>query len=215
MKRHLFSILAVAAFALPATAFAQFKMPSFGGTPAAGANSNSSGDLQGRQSHLVQAYAAADKTVLLANADMLAAVGMQGDAAKLRATADSLNGGSTQGNLADSDKALSESTVKLSEQLKDTKPLDDASKKTFASGMLKLALSAVQYADVVRIAQDVASGISSANPLQMMKLKAAIYIVASVPKSAKMASDSLSNVTKFATAHDIAKPSESDISKAL
>jgi hypothetical protein len=206
MSRLVTTLIASVLTIAPVAAFAQFSMPSL---PGVGAKSAGGADLSGAQDQLVRQYVDANKTVMLANAHMADAMGLKDDAAKLRASSDSLGDGATKGNLADADKATSDTNRKLTEKLSDkTVVLDADAKKKYTAGLVTMASGVVKYIGMKGSFQSFASNLKTASPMMLPKLQSGVYIVSSLPTNAKNLTATLSSATEFAKSHDIQVPSE-------
>lgn len=211
MSRIAISLIVSVLAVTPLAAMAQFKMPSL---PGVGATSAGGGDLGGAQDQLVHQYVDADKTIMLANAHMADAVGLKDDAAKLRASSDSLGDGATRGNLADSDKAISDANEKFSKRLSDnTVVLDADAKKKYTAGLVTMASGVIKYVGMKGPFQSFAGNLKTASPMMLPKLQSGAYIVSSLPSNAKNLTAALSSATEFAKSHDIEVPK--DVTKAM
>lgn len=214
MNKNISATLFVIAFAIsgavPSAAFAQFKLPSIGGLGGAPAAAPAGGDLEGQQGKLVHAYVMADQTVLLANADMAEALGLKTEATTMRSTATALTDGSTKASVQDTGKAVSAGTDLVVAKLNNTAPLDEASKKLFTAGIVKLVSGAALYVEAGKVASTFSSDAASASPLQMLKLKDAVYVASNLPTSAKAVSTALHSAVKFAKDNGIPVPADTN-----
>jgi hypothetical protein len=188
----------------PALALAQLSMPSFGSKPAAG-----SGDLIGQQSQIVHGYVAANKDVLIANAQMADALGLKDLAATLKAQADALVDGSTKGDFDKAQKAVSDAAKQEQEaEAKAGANLDAASKQKFSEGLGSLGLGVLHYAALSKPIQSFASGLKGASMLDLPKLQTGSFIVTNFPTGLKNLTDSLQSAISFAKSHDIPVPAD-------
>ncbi|HEY0062372.1 MAG TPA: hypothetical protein VGC21_09645, partial [Telluria sp.] len=137
MSRLVTTLIASVLIAAPIAATAGFNVP---GLPGKSANADAGADLPGAQDKLVRQYVEANKTIMLGNAHLADALGLKDEAAALRASGDSLGDGATKGNLADADKATSDTSRKLTEKLGDKNLVLDAdAKKKYTAGLVTMA----------------------------------------------------------------------------
>lgn len=202
--------LVVAVALLPIAASAQFNLPK--GLSDLTSTSNS-GDLGGQNDALVRGYVAANKDVLLANAQMADALGLKDQAAASKATADALSDGATRGNLQDSDKAVSTSTNAVAAEMAKGPKLDAASKQKYAAGMAQLGQGMLKYIGLRAPAQGFATGIRSASPLMLPKLQSGMYVVSELPSGLSNLGGAMKNAASFAKSNDIPVPT--DATKAM
>jgi hypothetical protein len=206
MSRLATTLIASVFTITPVAALAQFGLPSL---PGMGGKSAGGADLSGSQDQLVRQYVDANKTVMLANAHMADAMGLKDDAAKLRASSDSLGDGATKGNLADADKATSDTNRKLAEKLNDnTVVLDADAKKKYVAGLVTMASGVVKYVGMKGSFQSFASNLKGVSPMMLPKLQTGVYIVSSLPANVKNLTAALSSATQFAKSHDIEVPKD-------
>jgi hypothetical protein len=199
---------------LPLAAMAQ--LPSLKGLPGLGAlggGGSSGGDVSGQNDSLVRGYVAANKDVLLANAQMADALGLKDQAAASRATADALTEGATKGNLEDSSKAVSASTDAVAAEIAKGPKLDAASKSKYQAGMAQLGQGLLKYIALRGPAQAFSSSLQSASPMMIPKLQSGVYIVSQLPTGLTNLASSMKNATAFAKSNDIPVPA--DATKAM
>ena len=212
MKKIL-PVIAAALICVPLAAMAQLPslkaIPGLGGLPSAG----SGGDLGGQNDSLVRGYVAANKDVLLANAQMADALGLKDAAAASKATADALTDGATKGNLEDSNKAVSASTDAVAAEMAKGPKLDAAAKKKYQSGMAQLGQGMLKYIGLRGPAQAFSSSLKSASPLMLPKLQAGAYVVTQLPTGLSNLGTSMKNANAFAQSNDIPVPP--DATKAM
>lgn len=205
------AIAATLAAAVTTTAHAQFSMPSI---PGMGKSSGgAAADLTGQQDKLVTSFVAANKDVLNANSTMQAALGLQVESIASKATADSLTEGATKDNLDAANKQLSVSTAAVAAELAKGPKLDAKSKAAFGLGLASLASGVIKYVGVGKSVSNMASGLSSASPMQLFKLQPAVFMVAQVPGSLASLASTLKSAIDFAKSNDI--PVASDATQAL
>ena len=206
-----FAIAATLSLGVSTIALAQFSMPSIPGMgKSAGA---ATADLGGQQDTLVKNFVAANKDVLNANSAMQAALGLQVDSVASKATADSLTEGATKDNLDAANKQLSVSTAAVAAELAKGPKLDAQSKATFGLGLVSLISGVSKYAGVAKNASDMGSSLSSAAPMQLLKLQSAVFVVSKVPGSLATLTSALKNAVAFAKSNDI--PIPADATQAL
>lgn len=210
MKKPIVTIALSVCIAFPVAAYAF----GFGSLPGIGGGGASSGtDLSASQDQLVKSYVSGSKLVLVSQYEMANAVGLKDKAAAYKATADALSTGATKDNLENADKAMSDSSKAVADALAKNPTMDAEGKKHFALGLASLAGGIISYSGMTKDASNFSSGISSASPMELMKLSSAMYIVKSLPSNLKNLISSLNNAVSFAKSHDIPVPS--DATKAL
>ncbi|MBB4845654.1 hypothetical protein HNP55_004206 [Paucibacter oligotrophus] len=211
MKKTLLAALTLAALSTPGLSSAQFgSLPSLGGNKAAAGSTN----LVGSQEQLVRSYVAANKDVLNANAQMAEALGLKDAAATARATAGALTEGSTQGNLADADKVVSDSTNAVAAELAKSPKLDADAKKKFSNGLGELGKGLIKYVGMRNPVQNFSSSLSSASPMDLPKLQTGSYLVKNFPAGVKALSGALSSAVSFAKSNDIPVPADANSATA-
>jgi hypothetical protein len=202
MNRLLKSALYLSLVCIPFVAQAQFKMPSLLG----GGNK-----LSGAQDQLVAQYTAADKDVLDANGKMDDAIGLKDQAAQARAELAALNSGSTQGNLSDADKAISDNQAVTDEAFKNPPEMDAKAKATFTEGLESLGKGVIKYVAMRSSVTSFANSLTSVSPIMLPKLQTGSYIVKAFPPNSKNLFTSLNHAIVFAKAHDITIPSDATV----
>ena len=163
-------------------------------------------NLAGNQTQTVADYAAASLLVIAADSKMAQALGMDDQVAALKASADGLKAGTSEDSLKKSDVAVSASTNDIVAKLKSNPTLDAASKETFGTGLAALATGALMYAKVGKDLADSSSAMSSASPMDLLKLTELVYIAKSAPVNAKNFFDALSAGVTFAKGQNIPVP---------
>jgi hypothetical protein len=207
MIKRQFAPLALAALlAAPVASFAQFKMPSLGGT-------TSTADATAQQDQLVNAYVGADKEVLLAQAKMADAVGLKDRAAQLQATSDALGTGATKETLEKSETMQSEASQEIQAKLKDgNTKLDAAGKKKFSEGLGSLGRGIVRYATLKGPIASFQSSITGGGITGALgaasKLNAGRYIATSTPGHVSNLTSTLNNAVAYAKSNDIPVPAD-------
>lgn len=211
----------VAAFAtvllvLPFAASAQFPslpkgLPSVPGLPGGGGGGGDA--VNGQNDALVRGYVAANKDVLLANAQMADALGLKDAAATARATADALTDGATKGNLEDSNKAVSASTDAVSAEMAKGPKLDAAAKQKYSKGMAQLGSGVLRYIALAGPAQQFSASLKNASPMMLPKLQAGIYVASQLPSGLSNLATSMKSANAFAKSNDIPVPP--DATKAM
>lgn len=204
MSRLFAALLLSSAILAPVGANA-FGLP---GIPGMGSKSDggSSVDLSGAQDELVAKYLVAGQHVLNGQQAMLEAVGLQDDAAKARATADTFTKGATQSALSDGNSTMSAANDKLVAAFKDTKKLEGPARAKFATGVLSLAQGMVTYVSMKNSLDSFQKGLSSASPMALMNLKSGATIVSTLPASVKNLGATISAAVSYAKSQDIAVP---------
>jgi len=145
MKKHAHAIVG-ALICLPILALAQFpSIPSLKSVAGLGSVPSTGGDASGQNDALVRGCVAANKDVLIANSQMVEALGLKDQAAASKATADALTDGAIKGNLEDSNKAVSAFTdAPAAEITKGPKP-DAAAKVKYQAGVSQLGQGMLKY----------------------------------------------------------------------
>ena len=201
MKKILALAVVSLAITLPMTASAQF------GNLLGGNKSSSGGgaDLSGLQTQLVRNYAAAGQDVLVANGHIGDALGIKLQSIDASATSDSLSAS----DLESRDKAISANAQSVSDALKKGATLKDGeAKKTYAKGLLSLAIGLKKYIGLRSDAQNFANGLTSASPLQLPGLQAGAYVAKTLPSSVSTLTDVLKNAVDFAKSNGVAVPAD-------
>ena len=215
--KKLLAALATALLVLPFGASAQFpsikNMPSLPGIPGLPGGSGGGDAVSGQNDALVRGYVAANKDVLLANAQMADALGLKDAAATARATADALTDGATKGNLEDSNKAVSASTDAVSAEMAKSPKLDAAAKQTYSKGMAQLGQGVLRYVALAGPAQSFSSSLKNASPMMLPKLQAGIYVASQLPSGLSNLATSMKSASAFAKSNDIPVPP--DATKAM
>lgn len=204
MKSNITALAVVSMLAgIPLIASSQ--MPSFGGL---GSKLGGGGDLSSQQGGIVKSYVAGGKDVLSSQSKLLEALGLKDQAATAQATANALGDGATEQNLQDANKAQSDSSVALSDALKNQNAtLDTQSKKTYTQGLVLLASGLVKYTGMKQDVAGFSKGLASPAGLQAgSKLQAGAYIVKTLPNSISNTSSTLSSAVSFAKSHGIEVP---------
>ena len=172
-----------------------------------GNNSKGGGtDLSATQTQTVNDYVAASTLLLSANGKMSEALGLKEQVAKYKETADSLTAGTSEDSNKKADEALSNGTQAISDAMKNKPQLSAESKAKFTAGLVDLAAGTVGYAKVGKDVSSAQSAISSASPMQLMKLGELVYLAKSAPASIKSYSSALSSAISFAKENKIEVP---------
>lgn len=202
----------IAALITPINASAQFGgMGGLGGLVGGKSSSEKApvgGDVVAQQDQLVKEYVTADRGVLLGQSKMAEALGLKQRAATLAATADALTSGSTQDNLSEADKVVSESNAELAARMKENPELDAASKKLYRDGLVDTAKAVRSYVGLKSRFDAFRTALSSASPMVLPKLGAGTYIVKSFPGNAKNLGSSMSMAVDFARSQRIDVPKD-------
>ena len=165
------------------------------------------GDVVAQQDQLVKEYVAADRGVLRGQAKMAEALGLKQRAATLAATADALTSGSTQDNLSEADKVVSEGNAELAARMKENPELDAAAKARYKEGLVDTAKAVRSYAGLKSRFDAFKTALSS-TPMVLPKLSAGPYIVRSFPGNAKNLGSSMSMAVDFARSQRIEVPKD-------
>lgn len=203
----------VAAMGLSASSYA-FSM---GGLMGGGSGSSGGGaNLSATQNKTAADYVAGNLLVISANTEMAQALNLDGTVATLKASSDALKAGTSEDSIKASDVAVSKSTEEISNKLKSNPKLDAASKSHFAAGLVALVSGAVSYAKVGKDLTDSKSAVSSASPMDLMKLGELVYITKTAPGNMKNLSDALTTAISFAKGQGIPAPANvADATSAL
>lgn len=200
MKNFIFVAIAVSGLILPAVSEAQL-----GGLLGGKSAAKSGPDVGAQQDTLVRNYMAAGKDVLNANVQLSEALGIKANAADAKATSDSISAKDVEAQ----DKAISADAAAVSAELKKGAQLkDDEAKAKYAKGLLSFATGVKKYLGLRKDAQDFASGMSSASPLQMGKLQAGAYVAKNLPTSISNLTDVLKNAVEFGKSNGVAIPAD-------
>jgi hypothetical protein len=207
-----FITTAVVAFAAiaPSASFAQFSLPSLGGSKSSAAPA---ADLSGQQDALVRNYVAASKEVLMANGMLAGALGLKQQATTAEQTAGQLGEGATKGNLEDSNKVVGDTSGAIKEALAKKPVLDAEAKTAYAVGLGHLVNGTVKYAGLGKDVKDMGSNMKGANPMALTKLGSAAFVVSKFPGSASDLYNTLKVAIDFARDQSISVPA--DASAAL
>lgn len=200
----------VAAMGLSASSYALSLGGLMGGGNGGGAN------LSATQNQTAADYVAGNQLVISANSEMAQALHLDGVVAKLKESSDALKAGTSEDSIKASDVAVSKSTEEISNTLKSNPKLDAASKSHFAVGLVALVSGAVSYSKVGKDLTDSKSAMSSASPMDLMKLGELVYIAKTAPGNMKNLSDALTSAISFAKGQGIPAPANvADATSAL
>lgn len=218
MLKIITAVVAAPLIFLPLASHAQFNLPNIpklGGAlgGALGGSSGGSDAAAGQSTSLVRGYVAANKDVLNANSLMAEALGLKDEAASLKATANALTEGATQGNLEESNKAVSTSTDKVAAAMAKHPQMDAASKAKYQSGMGMLGTGMLKYIALRGPAADFSSSIRTVSPTALTSIQSGIFVMTKLPSSISNLNTSLKNATAFSKSNDIPVPD--DATKAL
>ena len=209
MKNIARSRLIALLLAVPVAAIAQISLPSMLGMSKGSANSGV--DLVGQQSALVSGFVGANKDVLIANAKMAEALGLKNQAIDAQASADALGKGATDTRDLDATNKVANDTGGAVAAALAKKPvLDAAAKSTFSLGLVSLASGSIKYAALGKGVKDMASGLSSASPMDLPKLQSASFIVSKFPESASNLTKALKGAVDFAKNNGIEVPANAN-----
>ena len=200
------TLLAVAA--LSGSAFA-IGLPAI---PGAAAITGGGGGGGASTESIVKKYVGGTKSVLSADSNMLAALGLKEQADKAALQAKNLTEGATSDALEDTAKIQTENSKAIESKLTGEKVvMDAASKKQFGQGMIDLASGITQYvgmsSDLKSFKPDVTSIGGSAG--------SAIYIAKNLPTSITALGSALKRAMDFAKSNDIEIPKEAVSATAL
>ena len=208
MKTKFIKMLTLVAVAAVSGSAYSFGLPAIPGVAAAtggGAGSVSSDTI-------VKKYVGGTKSVLSADSNMLAALGLKDQADKAALQAKNLTEGATSSALEDSAKVQTDNSKAIEAKLTGEKVvMDAASKKQFGQGMIDLASGITQYvgmtADLKGFKPDVTSIGGSAG--------SAFYIAKNLPSSISALGSSLKRAIDFAKSNDIEIPKEATNATSL
>lgn len=161
---------------------------------------------------IVAKYVGGTQSVMRADANMLAAVGLKDEAEKAAVQAKNLTEGATKNSLEEAAAVQTASSKALEEKLSGKKiEMDAASKKQFADGLVDLAKGVVQY---VGMSKDVSGFKPSAASLGNAA-GSALYVAKGLPDSIKGLGHTLKTAIDFAKANNIPVPKEANDATAL
>lgn len=212
------SLLAVAILASTMTVAVPSYAFSLGGLKSvvSGGGSGSGANLSTSQTQTVADYVKGGLLVVEANTKMAQALHLNGEVAKLQATAASLKAGTSEDSLKNADVTVSASTNEIVDKLKSNPTMGAASKATFATGLTALAAGALEYAKTGKDLAASQSAMSSASPMELMKLGQLVYIAKSFPSNAKNFSNALTSAITYAKGQNIpVPPNAADATSAL
>ncbi len=168
-------------------------------------NTGSGGSVTADQ--IVSKYIGGAHSVMLADANMLAAVGLKDEAEKASVQAKNLTEGATKNSLEDASKVQTDSSKALEEKIQGKKVvMDAASKKQFGDGMSELAKGVIQY---VSMSKDVAGFKPSITSLGGGAMSA-LYVVKNLPDSVQNLAHTLKMAMDFSKANGIPVPKEAN-----
>jgi hypothetical protein len=205
MKKYFLTLFAISALALTPIAHAQFgSMPSIGGL-LGDKKTSATANLDAQQGKLVRSYVAAGNDILTANGNLAEALGIKAQSVNAAATSDSISAK----DIEEQDKAISADAIAVSTALKSgAKLMDNESKAKYAKGLVFLASGLKKYIDMRQDAQGFASGMSSASPLEVVKLQSAAYIVKSLPTTVTNLTSVFSSAVEFAKSNGVEIPKD-------
>jgi len=161
---------------------------------------------------LVQKYVAGQRSVMSADANMLAAVGLKDEADKAALEAKNLTDGATKDNLEEATKVQTASSKELEDRMNDKKLVMDANaKKQFGQGMVDLSKGIILY---VAMKGDV-SGFKPSLTSVGASAGSAVYVVKTLPDSVISLGSTLKSAITFARANNIPVPKEANDATAL
>jgi hypothetical protein len=154
---------------------------------------------------LVKTYVSGAKNVMVAQGNLLEAVGLKDEAAKSELAAKNLTEGATADSLKDSTTVQTENSKLLSEKFNDKSVTMDANaKKKYSEGLLNLAKGIKDYAVVSKDVKNYKPGVSSISSAG----NAAAYVVQSLPTSTSNLTQTLKHAVEFARERKIEVPAE-------
>jgi hypothetical protein len=161
---------------------------------------------------IVAKYVGGAQSVMRADANMLAAVGLKDEAEKASVQAKNLTEGATKNSLEEAHAVQTASSKALEEKLSGKKiEMDAASKKQFADGLVDLAKGVVLY---VGMSKDV-SGFKPSVSSVGNAAGSALYVAKGLPDSIKNLGHTLKMAIDFAKANNIPVPKEANDATAL
>lgn len=161
---------------------------------------------------IVAKYVGGTQSVMRADANMLAAVGLKDEAEKASVQAKNLTEGATKNSLEEAAAVQTASSKALEEKLAGKKiEMDAASKKQFADGMVDLAKGVVQYVGMSKEVAGFKPGVSSIGNAA----GSALYVAKGLPDSVKGLGHTLKMAIDFAKANNIPVPKEANDATAL
>lgn len=182
----------------------------FGGLTNALGGGKSSGGASAEQ--IVKRYVSGTQSVMNADANMLAALGLKDESEKAALHAKNLTEGATKDALEGAAKVQTDSSKVLEERMKGQKVvMDEESKKRFSNGLADLARGVIQY---VGVSKDVSGFKPSVSSLGSAATSAA-YIVQSLPTSLKSVGSTLKTAIEFSKSNNIPLPKEANDATAL
>lgn len=171
-----------------------------------------SGSSSVSSDQIVKKYVGGQKSVLKADAKMLAAVGLKDQAAKAELQAKNLTEGATTGALEDAAQVQTESSKALSDKMSGEKVvMDEESKKQFSAGMADLGKGIAQYVGMSADAKGFKPNAAALNG----STASAAYVVKSLPGSISALGATLKKAIEFSKANDIAVPKEATDATSL
>ncbi|UMR31555.1 hypothetical protein MJ904_04860 [Massilia sp. MB5] len=182
----------------------------FGGLANALGGGKSGGSVSAEQ--IVKRYVNGTQSVMNADANMLAALGLKDESEKAALHAKNLTEGATKDALEGASKVQTDSSKALEEHMAGKKVvMDEESKKRFANGLADLARGVIQY---VGVSKDM-SGFKPSVTSLGAAANSAVYIVQSLPGSLKSVGSTLKTAIDFAKSNNIPLPKEANDATAL
>ncbi|MBV6320703.1 hypothetical protein [Duganella violaceipulchra] len=161
---------------------------------------------------IVAKYVGGTQSVMRADANMLAAVGLKDEAEKASVQAKNLTEGATKGSLEEAAAVRTSSSEALERTLNGKKiEMDAASKKQFANGVGDLAKGVIQYVDMSKDVSGFKPGMSSFGAAA----GSAIFVAKNLPDSIKNLGRTLKTVVDFSKANNIPVPKEATDATSL
>lgn len=189
--------LAMAAYS--GLSFAQFGLPSLpgmgGGAKASSVTAES----------LVKSYVVGTQLVMNSNAKFLSAVGLKDQSEKQALASKNLTEGATSSGLEDAAKVQTESSKAISDAMDSKKVVLTAEgKKTYALGLVDLALGLKSYLGMTSDVKGFKPGLSSLGA----SAGAAVYVAKSLPDSITSLKETLTRSIAFAKENKIEVPAD-------
>lgn len=179
-------------------------------TKALNIGGSSGGSVTAEQ--IVAKYVGGAQSVMRADANMLAAVGLKDEAEKASVQAKNLTEGATKGALEEAAAVRTANSEALERSLNGKKiEMDAASKKQFANGVGDLARGVIQYIDMSKDVGSFKPGMSSIGAAA----GSALFVAKNLPDSIKNLGRSLKTAVDFSKANNIPVPKEATDATSL
>lgn len=188
----------------------------FGGFLGGGDRSGEGASAEGRRApdadKIVERYTRASLSVLKADAELLAALGLKEEGERTAALALSLTAGPTTSNLEQASKLQTENSKAIKARLEDKQgAMDAASKRRFAAGTQLLAQGVIQYIGVSRDVAGYKPGIDALGSTA----RSTIFIAKDLPSSVPALGRTLKAASSFSRANKIPVPKDADAATAM